>query len=271
MRALALPGCGCRIAFQFGVLEALEARGETFAVAAGASSGSLAAAAFVSGRSSHGPAIVRSMGGTPVFSRRWLRSERSPFGMSRIVRGALEEHLPEAAILSSETELLVSTTNLRALGARLAGVAARKPYAALLGEATIHSSRARSDLHDVLIASCTFPPFYARLVRLGGEVHVDGGATDNTLVGALVARGATHVTVITPHVGGLVYRGLGDARRALEPIEGVELRVISPREPLAIRSFDFDAARIDQALSMPWEERVLGGRTERQAEPRSAY
>ncbi len=271
MRALALPGCGCRIAFQFGVLAALDARGETFDVAAGASSGSLAAAAFAAKKCASGPAIVRAMGGTPVFSRRWLRSERSPFGMSRIVRTALEEHLPEADILSSETELLVSTTRLRSLGARLASLALRRPFASIRGEATVHSSRARSNVHDLLIASCTFPPFYARLVRLDGDVHIDGGATDNTLVDVLAKRGATHVTVVTPHVGGLVYRGLGDTRRLLEPISGVELRVISPRQPLAIKSFDFDPARIDQALSMGWEERVIDGTTERQACSVSAY
>ena len=259
MRALALPGCGCRIAFQFGVLAEFEARRESFAIAAGASSGSLAAAAFVSGRSGRGPAIVRSMGGTPVLSARWLRSERSPFGMSRIVRHALEEHLPQADIVSSETELLVSTTTLRSLGERLTDMAARRSFDSLRGEATLHSSRATSNIHDVLIASCTFPPFYARLVRLAGSVHIDGGATDNTLVDALVRRGATHITIVTPHVGGLVYRGLGDTRRTLDPIPGVELRVISPREPLQIRSFDFDPQRIDHALSMPWVATLIVG------------
>ena len=271
MRALALPGCGSRIAFQFGVLAELEARGESFAVAAGASSGSLAAAAFVSGKCARGPAIVRSMGGTPVFSARWLRSERSPFGMSRIVRGALEEHLPEADILSSDTELLVSTTHLRSLGERLLGLAVRRPFSSLRGQASLHSSRARANMHDVLIASCTFPPFYARLVRLDGQIHVDGGATDNTLVDALVRRGATHITIVTPHVGGLVYRGLGDSRRALDPIPGVELRIISPREPLKIRSFDFDRERIDHALGMPWEATLVDATNKRQPGRGPAY
>lgn len=255
MRALALPGCGCRGAFQFGVLAALEAAGERFDVAAGASSGSIAAAAFVAHKSARGPAIYRAMGGTPVVSARWLRSERSPFGMSRIVRRALEEHVPERDVLESDTELLVSTTDLSALRTRLVSLArGRGPG---VGAATIHSSRSTPRIHDLLLASCTFPPFYARLVRLGGRIHVDGGATDNALVDALVRRGATHITVVTPHPGGRVYRGLGDGPRPLDPIPGVELRIVSPARPLTIRSFDFDAARIEEALTMPAVTEVL--------------
>lgn len=249
VRALSLPGCGCRGAFQFGVLSRLVAAGERFDVAAGASSGSIAAAAFAAGRSADGPAIYRSLAGTAVFSPRWLRRERSFFGMSHIVRSALEEHLPERSIADSPVELLVSTTPLRELAFALCGRG---------GRAVVHSSRERQDLHDVLLASCTFPPFYARVVRLDGEVHLDGGATDNHLVHELVRRGARHVTVITPHPGGLVYAGLGHALAPLAPIPDVELRVISPVRRLSVRSFDFDPGRLAEALAMPHEELRLG-------------
>jgi NTE family protein len=251
LRALSLPGCGCRGAFQFGVLERLGAAGESFDVAAGASSGSIAAAAYAAGRSADGPAIYRSLAGTAVFSPRWLLRERSFFGMSHIVRSALEEHLPERSIADSSVELLVSTTPLRELVRTLRG---RR------GRAVVHSSRERRDLHDVLLASCTFPPFYARVVRLDGEIHVDGGATDNHLVHELVRRGARHVTVVTPHPGGLVYTGIGQGPAALTPIPGVELRVISPVRRLSVRSFDFDPGRLAEALEMPHEERWIGPR-----------
>jgi predicted patatin/cPLA2 family phospholipase len=249
VRALSLPGCGCRGAFQFGVLARLVAAGERFDVAAGASSGSIAAAAYAAGRSTEGPAIYRALAGTPVFSARWLRRERSFFGMSHIVRAALEAHLPERAIADSPVELLVSTTPLPELVRTLQG---RR------GRAVVHSSRDRRDLHDVLLASCTFPPFYARVVRLDGEVHLDGGATDNHLIHELVRRGARHVTVITPHPGGLVYAGLGHAPAPLAPIPGVELRVISPTRRLRVRSFDFDPHRLAEALEMPHREVRIG-------------
>ena len=123
--------------------------------------------------------------------------------MSRIVREALERHIPEADIAAGEAELLVSTTPLRSLASRLLRRAPK-----IDDISVIHSSRRRRNIHDVILASCTFPPFYARLPKLDGEIHVDGGATDNTLFGELVSRGATHVTVITPHVAGTVYQRL---------------------------------------------------------------
>ena len=240
MRALSLPGCGCRGAFQFAVLARLEAAGERFDVAAGASSGSIAAAAYVAGKCSLGPEIYRSLAGTPVFSARWLASERSPFGMTRIVGDALREHLPEALIHRSEVELLVSTTTVPGLLHQLVWKD---------GRAVIHSSRERRDIHSLLLASCTFPPFYARVPRLDGRFHFDGGATDNNLIGALAERGARSITVITPHPDGAVYHGLF---RPLEKprADGLTLRVIAPARRLSIRSFDFDPQRLAEALEM---------------------
>lgn len=245
MRALSLPGCGCRSAFQFAVLARLAALGERFDLVGGASSGSLAGAAYVAGRSPEGPSVYRALASTKVFSSRWLASERSPFGMSRIVLGALARYVPERDILAGEAELLVSTTPLSALVGR---IVTRRHDAR---GAVIHSSRSRSTFHDVLLASCTFPPFYARLPRIDGAIHVDGGATDNTLLDALVARGATHVTVITPHAAGTVYRGLFQPLQAPIVPPHVELRVIRPARPLRLKSFDFDADRIEEALAMP--------------------
>lgn len=245
MRALSLPGCGCRGAFQFAVLARLTALGERFDLVGGASSGSLAGAAYVAGKSLDGPSVYRALARTKVVSARWLASEKSPFGMSRIVLEALERYVPEPDIRKGEAELLVSTTPLSALLERLA--TRRNEVRA----AVIHSSRSRSTLHDVLLASCTFPPFYARLPRIDGAIHVDGGATDNTLIEALVARGATHVTVVTPHAAGTVYRGLFQPLSPPSVPPHVELRVIRPARKMRLGSFDFDPERIEEALSMP--------------------
>lgn len=241
MRALSLPGCGCRMAFHFNALLRLVAAGERFDLVAGASSGSLVGAAYVSGRLAEGPGILREMGGTPVLSPRWLRSQRSPFGMSAIVRGALERHLPAAELRAATTPLFVSTTPLSALPAQLVSG---------LERAAVHDLRAAYDPHELLLASCTFPPFYARIPRLAGAAHLDGGIADNTLIEVLVARGATDIVVITPHADGRIYRGL---RRGFEPPHvpsRVRLRVVSPARPLALRSFDFDPARLREALEV---------------------
>jgi len=290
MRALSLPGCGCRGAFQIAVLRRLARRGEHFDLVAGASSGSISGSAWVSGRAEVGPDLFRSMATTPVVSSRWLRREKSPFGMSAIVRDALERLLPEADIAGSPIELLVATTRARALAhaawSRLrhgpASSAAardeqarahassssrlhREPHdagraqrgATLRDALVVHSNRTRSDMHDVIIASCTIPGVYARLPVLDGEIHVDGGAADNTLLEALLARGADDLTIITPYVGGVVAQTLFDAERAPKVPRDVRLRVISPLRTLSLGRFDFDPARLDEALSMPHVEEIV--------------
>jgi predicted acylesterase/phospholipase RssA len=286
MRALSLPGCGCRGAFQIAVLRRLARRGEHFDLVAGASSGSISGSAWVSGRAEVGPDLFRSMATTPVVSSRWLRSERSPFGMSAIVRDALERLLPEAEIAHSPIELLVATTRARALAhaawSRLrhgppheraptrahASSSSRlhrephdatRPYrgSTLRDALVVHSNRTRSDMHDVIIASCTIPGVYARLPVLDGEIHVDGGAADNTLLEALLARGADDLTIITPYVGGVVAQTLFDAERAPKVPRDVRLRIISPLRTLSLGRFDFDPRRLDEALSMPHVEEIV--------------
>lgn len=245
MRALSLPGCGCRVAFQFAVLARLVTAGERFELVGGASSGSLAGAAYVSNRCHEGPGILRAMGGTKVLSHRWIPSQKSPFGMSHIVRSALERHLPEADITRAPIELLVSTTSL----GELIGHAVHRS-----GRPVVHSTHERQDIHDLLLASCTFPPFYAKIPRLDGALHLDGGITDNTLVDALVARGATEITIITPHHDGSVYRALFRGFQPHEVPRHVRLRVLHPVRPLRLKSFDFDPERVAEALAMPHRE-----------------
>jgi NTE family protein len=278
MRALSLPGCGCRGAFQIAVLRRLARRGERFAIVAGASSGSISGSTWVSGRAEVGPELFRAMASTKVVSTAWLRRERSPFGMSAIVRDALERFLPERDIVDGTTELLVSTTRARLL-AKAAWAQLRKGRGARGGHTghparehrrgatledarVVHSSRERRDLHDVVVASCTIPGIYARLPRIDGEVHVDGGASDNTLLGPLVSRGATEITLITPYAGGVVARTLFEAERRPDVPAGVRLRVISPARPLSLGRFDFDRARLEEALGMPQVEVWFGERGE---------
>src|SRR5512146_2637170 len=84
MRALSLPGCACRGAFQVGVLARLAAAGERFDIVAGASSGSICGAIAVAGRAAQGPDLARELAGAPIVSTRYLGTERSIFGVGRI-------------------------------------------------------------------------------------------------------------------------------------------------------------------------------------------
>jgi NTE family protein len=274
----------------------LAERGERFDVVAGASSGSITGAVWVAGLAKDAPEFWRALARTPIFSRRYLGTERSPFGMSRILREALEKYVPEERILDTDAELLVSTTRARKLvrgalslldhvassAARTAGArgAARhaRASAALEDEAplstssrvrsiavakdalVVHSNRARRDMHDVIVASCTIPGVYARLPVLDCEVHVDGGAADNTLIASLLARGVTDLTVVSPYMQGAVSPTLFERERPPTVPPGVRLRLIWPERPLSIGRFDFDEARLEEALTMPHVERVFEAR-----------
>jgi predicted acylesterase/phospholipase RssA len=255
MRALSLPGCACRGAFQFAVMARLAAAGERFDLVAGASSGSICGALTVAGLAARGPEIARALAGSPIVSTRYLVTERSIFGMGRIVRETLERYLPESRLHDTEAELLVATTHAGAYARRLLpAILRRRSHHEPLA---IHSNRERGDLHDVLLASCYIPVLHARMARLDGALHLDGALADNTLLDALVARGARDVTVVTPFAEGAVARTMFGTEGPLHPRPGVRLRVIYPERTLSIGRFDFAPERMEEALRMPHREQIL--------------
>jgi predicted acylesterase/phospholipase RssA len=258
MRALSLPGCACRGAFQFAVMARLAAAGERFDLVAGASSGSVCGALVVAGLAEEGPAIARSLTGAPIVSTRYLPSERSIFGLGRILRDALRRYLPEDRLYGTEAELLVATTH----AGRYARTLFPRPALATLatiapGALVIHSNRARRDLHEVILASCYLPILHAVAPRLDGELHLDGAVADNTLIDALIARGADDITVVTPFLDGAVARTMFAPERPLAAHADVRLRVISPARPLSLGRFDFSPERMEEALVMPHREHVI--------------
>lgn len=257
MRALSLPGCACRGAFQFAVMARLHAAGERFNLVAGASSGSVCGAVTVAGLAAEGPQMARDLAGSPIVSTRYLATERSVFGVRRILRETLERYLPEARLHGTPAELLIATTHAGAyarrwLPARLAPLvrAHREPL-------VVHSNRERGDLHDVLLASCYIPVLHAGVTRLDGALHLDGALSDNTLLDTLVARGARDITVVTPFAEGAVARTMFDPEGPLHPRPGVRLRVIYPERPLSIGRFDFSRERLEEALAMPHRETII--------------
>jgi len=267
-------------------MQQLWERGERFDLVAGASSGSICGAVTVAGLAAEGPDMFRSMSSTRIFSTRYLRSEGSLFGMATIVRESLARFVPNERIIGSEAELLVSTTRasrmlrsalssatarVRRLQRSSVGPASTRPASAFPFERpspvnalavraealVVHSNRTRKDMHDVIVASCTIPGLYARLPVLDGEVHVDGGAADNTLLGELLDRGATDITVVTPYANGAVSPTLFERERTPRVPGHVRLRLISPVRPIRLRHFDFDAERLEEALKMPWTSVVI--------------
>jgi NTE family protein len=254
-----LPGCAARAAFQFGVAARLAAAGDRFDLVAGASSGSICAAVTVAGLAARGPDFTRQLAALPLVSTRYLGTERSVFGMGRILREMLERHLPEALLHDTPAELLVATTHARHWAERLIpSRLLRRAGIELPGDPlVVHSNRDRRDLHDVILASCYIPVLYAGVARLDGDLHVDGALADNTLLDALVARGATDITVVTPFPGGAVACTMFSPEGPLRPRPGVRLRVLYPARPLSIRRFDLTPSRLEEALAMPHVERIV--------------
>jgi NTE family protein len=121
----------------------------------------------------------------------------------------------------------------------------------------VHSNRTRRDMHDVIVASCYIPIVYSRVPRLDGEIHVDGGAADNTLIDELVRRGADDITVVTPYPNGAVSRTLFSEEAPPSAPRHVRLRLIYPVRRLSQRRFDFAKGPLEEALSMPHETRVI--------------
>lgn len=291
MRALSLPGCACRGAFQFAVMARLAAQGERFDVVAGASSGSICGAIVTAGLAEEGPTMWRSFMSTPVVSARYLRSEGSVFGMSRILRQGLQRFVPLERIRSSPTELLVATTRARAFAREALGPLVamtmsaadrlrgqdgdrdqdaaprsmrsvlRDRFAALSrrmpGSLVVHSSRERDDLHDIIAASCFIPVVYSRPVFIDGELHIDGGAADNTLIDELVARGADDITMVTPYTEGRVASTIFAAESRPKVPPHVRLRILCPERELSQKRFDFAPEPLEEALGMAHREIVV--------------
>jgi len=267
MRALSLPGCACRGAFQFGVMSRLARQGEHFDLVAGASSGSICGAIVTAGLAADGPEMWRSFMSTPVVSARYLWKERSVFGMSRILRDGLARFVPMEKIRGSRTELLVATTHFGAFAKEAIsplfgrGGTLRDRFAALHRRMprslVVHSSRERHDLHDVIAASCFIPVVYPRLVRIDGELHVDGGAADNTLIDELIARGADDITMVTPYTEGRVASTIFAPETRPKVPPHVRLRILCPERPLRQKRFDFAPEPLEEALGMPHREIVI--------------
>lgn len=230
MLGIAFQGCACRAAFHSGVAAALVEGGLSIALAAGSSSGSLCAAALAAGLGPHLPDVFRSLAGRSVLSLRRALWNRSIFDMSHIVRSTLRRHLGAADLRAHPIEALVVATRLRDL----------RPV--------VFSSRHEPDLIDPLLASCFVPVLYGRTVRLRGDLYFDGGATDNLPVEVLADRGAREVIAVITSPEGRVLKSL--RRRAWTPtLDGARLHVIKPRRTLGLRSWDFDAGRVEEAIA----------------------
>lgn len=241
--------------------------GESFDLVAGASSGSICGAIVTAGLAAEGPEMWRSFVSTPVISARYLLSEWSIFGMSRILREGLSRFVPTDKIRASKTELLVATTHARAFAKEALAPLLRSAgglrerfeplYRRMPKSLVVHSSRERDDMHDIIAASCFIPVVYPKLVYIDGSLHIDGGAADNTLIDELVARGTDDITMVTPYVEGRVASTIFAPETRPHVPPHVRLRILCPERPLSQKRFDFAPEPLEEALAMPHRELVV--------------
>lgn len=225
MLGIAFEGCACRSAFQAGVAAALVDAGITIHATAGASSGSLVAAALAAGRAVDLRAVWSSLAGRSLVSLRRTLWNRSPFDMSHLVRTTLERVIRPVNLRSQPTEALVVATRLRDL----------RPV--------VFSSRFEDDLVEPLLASCFFPIFYGRPVRVRGDLFVDGGLTDNLPIQPLRERGCDDIIAVVVSADGTAFK-----RPLLPRIRPRVKYVVHPRRPLALRAWDLDADAVARAV-----------------------
>lgn len=233
MLAVVFEGCACRSAFHAGVGAELVRAGLPIAITAGASSGSLIAAALAAGLGPELPALWAQVGGRSIVSWRRALHNRSPFDLSTIVRDAVRRAIGDGDLRDRPIEALVTATRLRDL------------------RTLVLSSREEPDFAQAVLGSCFFPVFYGRTIRLRGDLVVDGGATDNLPIAAAAARGATTVLAVVARAEARAFVRLFTPRVRPETLAppGVRVITVHPREPLAIGSWDLDRGRMDAAVA----------------------
>src|SRR5262249_17449920 len=107
---IALEGCGCRAAFHVGALEWLTERGFRPAAVAGASSGSLVAAALATNRAAQLRGAWMELVGSRVCDWRRLLRARWPFRMTEIVGDAARRHFGDAEMRDAVVPLAIAVT-----------------------------------------------------------------------------------------------------------------------------------------------------------------
>jgi predicted acylesterase/phospholipase RssA len=229
---IAFEGCACRVAFHVGAIEWLTEQGFRPAAVAGASSGSIVAAALAVGLVGQLREAWMEVAGSAVCDWRRLLRGRWPFLMTEIVSGAARRRFADLVMADTQVPLGIPVTVWEDWRFQRRLFTARHPHR----------------IAAVVQASCFLPGPYWQMVPLDGRATFDGAWLERVPVDDVGTLGAGKVIACTSNLEGRLLR------KAIRPIDAVpptaEFRVLHPIEPLALGAFDFDIERSAQALAI---------------------
>lgn len=261
---LVLSGGGAKGAYEAGVAAVLVERGVPIRLVAGSSAGALNAAMIADGRVDRLEALWRGLSGERIYSLRtsvlfagllpgWLTllalDRAGSLFDPQPLRELLEATLDLERIRASRVRLLVVTTDL----------ARREPR--LFDNRTIS--------REALMAAAAVPGAFPA-VDVGGALLVDGGLTGRApVLEALAADPETERALVVLSYAseergrppttmrhaleeafemGMVHQIRRDVELARLKFPAVDLHLLTPSAPLALRPLDFDPAAIAHAL-----------------------
>jgi NTE family protein len=262
--ALVLSGGGAKGAYEAGVAAVLVERGVPIRLVAGSSAGALNAAMVADGRLDRLEALWRGLTRDRVYSLRagvffagllpgWLTLLTLDRAGSLFDPGPLRELIDASLdlerIRTSPVRLLVVTTDL----------ARREPR--------VFENRTLT--REALMAAAAVPGAFPA-VDVGGTLLVDGGLTGRAPVlealaaGTEVARAVVVMSYAPEERGappstmrraleeafemGMIHQIRRDVELARLKFPAVEVQLLTPSAPLALRPLDFDPAGIARAL-----------------------
>jgi predicted acylesterase/phospholipase RssA len=229
---IAFEGCACRAAFHVGALEWLSEHGFRAAAVAGASSGSLVAAAVATNRHDGLRAAWMDLVDSSICDWRRLLGARWPFRMTEIVSAAARRHFGDALMADTAVPLGITVTEWRSWRF----------------QPRLVTHRDRHAIAAVVQASCFFPGPYWQMVPLDGRLTFDGAWLGRVPVDDVETLGARKVIACSSNLEGRLLKGAIRTTDVAPP--KADYRVLYPIEPLALGPFDFDRTRSLEAFEI---------------------
>ncbi len=224
---VALEGCAGRAAFQIGVLQWLAAQGVRPGAVAGASAGSIVAAAVAFDRLDGLEDLWLGVAGSRVFRPERVLRLGWPLTMSEIVGSAMSEAFPAQTLADAVLPVSIPVTHL--------GPA---PHRRILG---------RGDdvpVAEAVLASCFVPGPYHQVIRIDGRVAFDGAWLLRTPVDS--ADDGQPLLAVVSNPEGVLKTGY--FRPGVRPWPG-SCRVIHPDRPLPVGAYDTDLKRMRATIA----------------------